>query len=374
MEFTINRLFFLEKISNVSHAISPHSPSPSYSGILIHVHPDHLTLTCQDSNMAIITDIYKGELNQLMIAENGSLIVEAKYLIEIVKRMGGERIHLETTGENMLQVSDDTSKFNLVTLPDDRYVLPDVKKPETELKISLENLRKTVEQVAYASSEKDARTVLMGINFRSEDSRIITAATDSYRMAMNAVDGVFEDEFNVTIPVRALQEVSRIFKNDEEMIRINLNRRKIQFVSDKTLIQSTLYDGTYPNVTAIVPKEFKSMMEADATMLIPVLERTTLFKTQGIPEVRFNLSEKGIQISAQSEEIGNADQEVYEVYYEGPQIRLSVNGSYLLDAIKALRTMGKVRLQFTGELSPIKITDPENEQLTMIVVPMRSSY
>ncbi len=374
MEFSVNRSFFLEKITNASYAISPNSPSPAYGGILIYVHPDHLTLTAQDSTTAIVIEVYEGELNQLSISETGHAIVEAHYLIEIIRRMSGERIHLVSVGDNMVQVNDDTGKFNLVTLPMDRYQLPDIKKPETEMTVSLENIRKTIEQVSYCASVKDARTVLQGVNFRTQDSSIVTACTDSYRMAMNTIDAEFDQEFNITIPVRVLQDVLKIFKNNEEQIHVYLNRRKIQFVAEKTLIQSVLYDGTFPNVIAIVPKNFKSVMEVDAPMLIPYLERTVLFKIQGVPEVRFALDEKGIQIRSRSEEIGNADQEFYEFFYEGDPMNLSLNGQYLLDAIKALKTSGKIRMEFTGELSPIKITDPENSSLIMIVVPMRSSY
>lgn len=214
----------------------------------------------------------------------------------------------------------------------------------------------------------------MGVNFRSDGKRIITAATDSYRMALNYIDGEFSQNFNVTVPVRALQEAARIFKNDDDIIQIFVNKRKIQFVSDRTLIQSTLYDGTFPDIAAVIPKNFKSMMELDASMIIPVIERGILFKDDGVAELRMNLSEKGIQIYSGASTIGNADQQVYEVFYQGEELRMAVNGEYLLQAIKALKTLGKVRIDFTGVITPFKVSDPENKDMTMLVVPMRSSY
>lgn len=374
MEFFINRSYFLNKITNVSHAISPNSPNPSYSGILIFLHPYMIHLTAQDSTMAIVTEIHPGELNQLRIESTGHMIVDAKYLIEIIRHMGGKNIHVMTVGDNMIQVSDENSKFNLFTLELERFALPDIKRPENEIKISLKNIRTTVDQIAYATSEKDARTMLMGVNFRSDGKRIITAATDSYRMALNYIDGEFSQNFNVTVPVRALQEAARIFKNDDDIIQIFVNKRKIQFVSDRTLIQSTLYDGTFPDIAAVIPKNFKSMMELDASMIIPVIERGILFKDDGVAELRMNLSEKGIQIYSGASTIGNADQQVYEVFYQGEELRMAVNGEYLLQAIKALKTLGKVRIDFTGVITPFKVSDPENKDMTMLVVPMRSSY
>ena len=166
--------------------------------------------------MAIVTEIHPGELNQLRIESTGHMIVDAKYLIEIIRHMGGKNIHVMTVGDNMIQVSDENSKFNLFTLELERFALPDIKRPENEIKISLKNIRTTVDQIAYATSEKDARTMLMGVNFRSDGKRIITAATDSYRMALNYIDGEFSQNFNVTVPVRALQEAARIFKNDAD--------------------------------------------------------------------------------------------------------------------------------------------------------------
>lgn len=376
MEFSINRSFFLERVSDVARAISPHSPSPVYSGIYIIAHEDHLTLIGTDTALTIITEIYPGELNSLSIESAGSLIVESRMLLEILRKMSGERIVLEQTGERMVQLSDEQGKYNLVIFSPSEYKVPDIKKPEINFRIKIGALKKILGSVAYAASEKDARTVLMGVNFETQDEKIQVTATDSYRMAIDKIDAEFDEAFKVTIPVRTLNEVTRIVDGeDDEMIDVWLNRRKIQFVYDKTLIQSTLHEGTYPDVSRIIPRKAVYTMEVEAGTLISFIDRSTLFRnSSNIAEVRLNLDTDRIRIESQSETAGKADQELFDLLCEGAPINLSVNGVYLLEALRALHTQGKVRLEFAGELLPVKITSEEDENLLMIVVPMRSTY
>lgn len=57
--------------------------------------------------------------------------------------------------------------------------------------------------------------------------------------------------------------------------------------------------------------------------------------------------------------------------YEGEDISLTCNGTYMLDAIKALGCE-KVLIEFSGFMKPIKVSNPEDASVLMILVPIRS--
>ena len=84
MKFTINRKYLSDKLTIVSRAISMYSPLPALSGIWIEVMKDKIQLTGSDSTISIQSTIYPDEINHLHIEQTGSIIVESKYLQEIV--------------------------------------------------------------------------------------------------------------------------------------------------------------------------------------------------------------------------------------------------------------------------------------------------
>lgn len=374
MEFTINRSYFLDKLNAVARAISPHSPLPVLSGLLIQVKSDQIVLTGSDNSMIITTVMTPGELSQLQIQEPGDAVLEARYLIEVIRRMSGEQIHFETLDEKVAQVSNSSGKFQLVLIQGQQYPPLDLSRPETELTVPLALLKDISEQISYAASEKESRQVLMGINFNAEDGKLYASATDSYRMARKIADLDSRENFSITVPAKGLLEVIRALDSEGENVEIFLNRRKAQFISGKTTVQLQLYDGTFPDVSKIIPQKFIATLEVDSSSLTPILERAILFKSSSVAEVRFELSESVIRITCESRDIGSSDQILDESFYQGEPLRLSINGQYILDAIKGLKTDGKIRMGFTGTLKPIRITKEDDDSLVMVVVPMKSSH
>ena len=94
MHFSIDRKYFYEKLSVVSRAISVFSPLPALSGICIDVKSDQIILTGSDSNVSIRSTIVRGELNQLDIDSTGSIVIESKYLLEIIRKMDCTMVEL----------------------------------------------------------------------------------------------------------------------------------------------------------------------------------------------------------------------------------------------------------------------------------------
>lgn len=74
MKFSIDRRYLQDKLSTAARAVSPFSPLPALSGILIDVREDRIVFTGSDSNVAIQTAITPGEMNRLQIESTGSVL------------------------------------------------------------------------------------------------------------------------------------------------------------------------------------------------------------------------------------------------------------------------------------------------------------
>ena len=175
---------------------------------------------------------------------------------------------------------------------------------------------------------------------------------------------------NITIPSKSLTEVVRSV-SDEDIIDIFADSKKAQFVFDKTIIQTRLIDGTFPDVQRIIPTSCVSKMLVDSYEIAGTIDRTNFIRNDKVHLIKLECSQTETHIKTYSSEIGNSDEVLTKCEYEGEEISLTCNGTYMLDAIKALGCE-KVLIEFSGFMKPIKVSNPEDASVLMILVPIRS--
>ena len=370
MHFSIDRKYFYDKLSIVSRAISVFSPLPALSGICIDLKDDSMTLTGSDSNISIRTVIVPGELNNLDIEEEGSIIIDSKYLLEIVRKLDCKNIEIEVIDYSLVRISSDNGQFNLNGIRPNEYPDIDFTQPNHHFVLKATDLKSIVSQTAFACSDKDQRPVLTGVNFNSQGNMLYCSGTDSYRLARKTIELDSSQDFNITIPSKSLTEVVRSV-SDDDTIDIFADSKKAQFVFDKTIIQTRLIDGTFPDVQRIIPTSCVSKMLVDSYEIAGTIDRTNFIRNDKVHLIKLECTPQETHVKTYSSEIGNSDEVLTKCEYEGEEISLTCNGTYMLDAIKALGCE-KVLIEFSGFMKPIKVSNPEDASVLMILVPIRS--
>lgn len=371
MKFSMDRKYFYEKLSIVARAISVFSPLPALSGICIDVKEDKIILTGSDSNVSIRSTIVFSETNQLQIESTGSIVIESKYLLEIVRKMDSNRIEFELIDFTKIRLEGNNGKFELNGIQSSEYPEIDFQKPLTQITLSTETLKQIVSQTAFACSDKDKRPVLNGVNFNIVGNKLYCSGTDSYRLARKEIELETSQNINVTIPSKSLTEVVRSFSEEVKEVDLFIDYKKAQFIFDRVIIQTRLIDGTFPDVERIIPNKFIATMEVDAHEITNVVDRTNFIRNDKVHLVRMECSSLETHIKTNSSEIGNSDEVLTDCLYEGEDLRLSCNGTFLLEAIRALGAK-RVKMEFSGLMKPIRITNTEDASTTMIIVPIRS--
>ena len=178
-------------------------------------------------------------------------------------------------------------------------------------------------------------------------------------------------DFNITIPAKSLNEVTRSISEDDSDVLIYVDHKKAQFVFDKTIIQTRLIDGTFPDVERIIPTQYVANMEVSSSELTSVIDRTNFIRNEKIHLVKMECTPEICRIKTNSVEIGNSDEILTDCTYTGEDLTLSCNGTFMLDALRALNAQ-TVKLEFSGYLKPIRISNPEDPSIIMVVVPIRS--
>lgn len=371
MEFVIDRKQFLENLSTVARAISPFSPMPALSGILIEVEPDQIVLTGSDSTTSIRTIITPGELNQLQIKSPGSVVIEARYLLDIVRKQECTLLSVELTDYALVRLSSDTGRFHINGSMSTDYPGVDFSQPAGHFRLKLADLHKITAQTVFACSDKEQRPVLTGVNFHASGNVLCCSASDSYRLARKEVELEEPQNFNITISSKSLQETVRSLGNTEEFVDIYADRRKIQFVYGKTVFQTRLIDGVFPAVDQIIPTSSSYELEADAQELFRAIDRTNFILNEKVHLIHLQCAPDNVRLKVNASEIGNSDEKLKSTKWTGEPLTVTLNGSYVADALKALNAETVV-FSFTGAMMPILITNPDDDSTKMVVVPVRS--
>ena len=207
MNFNINKNELSNALSIVSHAVFSNSPQASLRGIKIEAKNDSLILTGSDSDISIQKTIQKNEDNNLNITEEGSILIDSKYVLDIVKKIDSENVQVEIIDGSLTRFSGASAVFKINGMNVYDYPQIDFSLPEEPIVMKQSELASIIEETAFAASLKETRPVLTGVNFKLNENELVITATDSYRLAKKVLHLETSHSFNITIPSKSLNEV-----------------------------------------------------------------------------------------------------------------------------------------------------------------------
>lgn len=377
MYFKISKKDFYGALSTVARAISANSPLPLLSGIKIEVKEDEICLTGSDADISIKKTIKKSSDFLLDIKETGAVVIEARNILELVRKIDADEIEVETIDGTLTKFSWQAAEFKLNGMKVEDYPAIDFSQPANQFKLEADVLMKIITQTCFAASDKETRPVLTGVNFKCDGIELECVATDSYRLARKVVTLDTENKFNITIPAKSLNEVgkssnelSRIFEKDEKIL-IAVSDKKAQFWIEDTVIQTRLIDGTYPETNRLIPTEFKHELVVDARDILNAIDRAQFIKSDGISIVKLSANSDEVYISTKSQEVGSSVEKIDTISYSGDPIEISFSSRYVLGAIRVLGGT-VVKISFSGDMKPFIVQNTDDNSVLQLVLPVRT--
>lgn len=370
MNFKISKSVFYNALLIASRAISNFSPLPAFSGIKIEANQDHLILIGSDSDISIKTLIHTDDEESLTIKENGSIVIESKYILEIIRKMSSDEIQFETIENANVKIISENSEIKINGMRASEYPNIDFICPATKFEMSSDTLKEIISQTSFATSKSEIRPVLTGVNFNSKNHRLNCIATDSYRLAKKTLDIDTSLDFNITIPARNLTEVMKTLDLDEKVV-ISVSDKKAQFVIANTLIQTRLIDGSFPETDRLIPVSFAYELEIDSSVITSAIDRVSFIKNDGVSVIKLSLNENECLLSTRAQEVGSSKESLKNALFKGEQLDISFNGLYVFDALKAINK-GKVRFSFSGEMKPFIVQSVDDNSVLQLILPLRT--
>lgn len=374
MKIKIKKEVLLENLNKVSKAISTKNLIPILSGIKFDLTYKGLLLTASDNDITIQTFIPAESNKDMIIEKEGSIIIQGKYILDIVRKLPDEYINIEVIDELKILIYTENSEFNLNGIDKKEYPNISLEDNKTHVDISPKEFKKLVNQTAFATSNDESRPILTGINIKITGNIFECSATDSYRLAKKQIvlNDVIEENYNIIIPSKNILEFIKIIDDNGDNLEIHIFNNKILFKNNNLLFQSRLISGNYPNINNLIPTDSFLKISANLDDIYNVIDRASILTSDKEKNI-VTLETNGnmLIVKSSSAEVGRVEEKMSIIKNNDENIKISFSAKYMLEALKSFS--GKnIEMSFVGEVKPIIVKDDEEENLIQLVLPIRT--
>ena len=372
MRFTIKREEFLKGLNVAARAVSSKNAKAVLENFKIDLNERGLFITGTDENITIKTQVpYKlGEEEIIRNYKEGSILIKAKLIVEITRKMDSDEITLDVIDSTIATISNNRSEYRLNCVKVDEYPDLDLEANGTQLTLSRVDFDILVSQTTFAASLKEQRPILTALNLEASNGVLTATATDSARMARKTLNIPLDVEFVANVPAKMMNEINHLLEG-RESVDIAFSDKKALFTIGTTVVATRLIAGDYPNTKNIVPKVTNYSLEVNANDLMKAIDRANILSIDRENIVDLSMSEDGIEISAKSSQVGSAVEKIDVFKYIGQSLHVSFNSSFVIDAVRALGS-ADVTFAFVGEMKPFVIENASDDSVVQIVTPVRT--
>jgi DNA polymerase-3 subunit beta len=365
MKITTRRDALFAQLQTVTRAASTRSAVQALSGVQVLAAKGEIELRATDMEIGLRVPL-AGE-----IVREGSVVLPARLLVDVVRALPGEEVSLELRPvEQDVEILAGSASFYIRTLRlEDFPPFPEVEGDRVE--VPGEAFVATVSKVQRSASRDETRPVLTGIlvSAAGEDLRMV--ATDSYRLSVKetkleaALDGTFE----ANVPARALQELTRIVQHENaETLSVSVRANQVVFAVGGVVLSSRLIDGQFPNYRQLLPDTYEHELRLAGPEIAEVVRRISLLAQKNAP-LRLAFTEGELTVSARTPDVGEA-RETIPVPFAGEPLEIGFNPEFLRDGLEAVES-GDVLLRLISPLRPGLLEAGDGSGFQYLLMPIR---
>ena len=377
MRFIIQRDHLVQSVQDVMKAITSRTTIPILTGIKIVASEEGVTLTGSDSDISIESFIPKEEDDKeiIEIKQPGSIVLQARFFSDMVKKLPSDFVEIEVQNHLQTVIRSGNSEFDLIGLDAEEYPhLPQIEE-ENVFKIPTDLLKAMIRQTSFAVSTSETRPILTGVNWKVENNELYCIATDSHRLAQRKAKIEMETpaNYNVVIPGKSLNELSKILADNSESIEIVITENQILFKAKHLLFFSRLLEGNYPDTSRLIPSESKTDIVLHTKEFLRAIDRASLLAREGKNNVvkLMTLQDQLIEISSNTPEVGKVVEEMKGISMDGEELKISFSAKYMMDALRAIEG-NEIKITFTGAMRPFVLYPINDDSTLQLILPVRT--
>lgn len=366
MNFNCTKTDLLEAVSAVQRAVSNKNIFTVLEGILINAANEDIILRGNDMEKGIE---YKISGN---VKKEGSVIVNSRIFGDIARKMPAGNIKITTDDQYNVKIDSGNIHMDIKGMdPEGFPPIPEVNK-EKSIEIDQEFLREMIRQVIFSVGNDDSKPIFKGALVESMENSLNMVSLDGYRMSIRRESLLGTKEgMNVVVPGKALSEVMRLLKNDDDKVSIYYENSQILFNMGNCKLVSNLLQGEYLNYRSIYQSQkYDTEIIIDRENIMESIDRAMLVITEDRKSpVTMNINDNEIVINSKTE-LGAVTEKI-KLEKTGQDLDIAFNPKFLLDVFKNINDE-RIKISFAGQDGPCVIEPVNGEEFLYVVLPVRT--
>ncbi len=376
MKLTIHRGTFIQELQTVQRAIAAKTTINILTGVKIDLSHQGLTLTGSNAEISIESFLsVENEHAQMKIEEVGSIVLQARFFSEIIRRLPEDEFTLEVIEQNQVEITSGKANFTVNGLDADNYPHLPVIDTQNQIQIPVHVLNKLISETVFSVSQHESRPILTGVHFVLSNQTLLAVATDSHRLSQRKIPlENTNDAFDIVIPGKSLTELSRSLTDEEEVITIRIMDNQVLFETKTMKFYSRLLEGAYPDTNRLIPTNFNTVIEFEGKEFLSAIDRASLLSHEGRNNiVRLHIASDGVILYGNSPEIGKVEESLNYNHVSGEPLDISFNPDYMKAALRAFGDT-TIKIQFISAIRPFILEPSEGQgEFVQLITPVRTN-
>jgi DNA polymerase-3 subunit beta len=364
MKFSAPREAILKPLQAVIGVVERRQTMPILSNVLLSVGNGTLSVTATDLEVELVAEAEVDE------ESGGDVTVPGRKLHDICRALPeNAKVEVALSGDR-LTVKAGRSRFTLSTLRAADFPTVDDVAAQQTVVLGQKDLHGLLERTQFSMAQQDVRYYLNGLLLEAESNVLRAVATDGHRLALSEIklEKKLDKDSQVIVPRKGVLELSRLL-GDEGEVSLAIGANHVRAELGGIRLTSKLIDGRFPDYGRVIPKTPPNTLKADRGLLRHALQRAAILSNEKYRGVRLDVGENSVLIQANNPEQEEAV-ETLEVDYQGAEMEIGFNVTYLLDALVAVDA-DQVHVGLTDGNSSCLISGPGDESTKYVVMPMR---
>lgn len=393
MKFVCVQNQLATNLSLISRAVPARPTHPVLANVLLNADEEtqQVSLTAFDLSLGMRTSF------AAHVETGGILTLPAKLFNDIVSRLPDGEITIDLEGQD----SDIESKAEVgilatIVSASGRYevrgmgaeefpALPTIEQGQT-LHLPTEALMEGLRGTLFATSSDETKQVLTGVHLIVHPDSLEFAATDGHRLAIvetlnqgegdeEEVENSAEDveDFEVTVPARALRELERMIGMHKAAEPIALyfdpGQMVLEFAGFR--LTSRTLEGQYPAYHQLVPRAFERQVTVERRLLLNALERIGVLADQKNNIVKFSIDadKQQLSLAVEAQDVGSG-RESMPAQVTGGSLDIAFNVKYAMESLKNINAT-EIQIKLNSATSPVVLSPLGGVKMTHLIMPVQ---
>lgn len=373
LTFIVSSTELYSHLQQLNKVVPSKSTLPILGNFLFNIEDNTLKLTASDTANTISTML---TLNN--VEGTGSICIDAKRLLDILKEFGEQPITFNINTETLIvELVTQNGKFSLAGYnAEDFPIIPELNKNFNTLTITGEALLSGIQKTIFAVANDPLRPIMNGICFDMSPTEFCFVSTDAHKLVRYKRFDIkvdFTESFILGQKSANLLK-SMIDKTDNNIV-LSFDKQNVHFkFSNGSHIVCRLTEGVYPAYNSVIPVENPNKLTIDRVELMNSIKRVSIFSNPATNLIRLQINPNHIIIDAQDYDLATSGVEQIACSYEGEPLEIGFKSLFLME-ILANHTTPTVVIELSDPTRAGLVLAVEEdhsiEDTLMLIMPMK---